>query len=95
MIVKFWWYLRILTSNYSSAHSLILFPHIGPESIGLDTTFVNFQHVYGIPEHAEKLSLESTVGEEPYRLYNLDVFEYDLDSPAALYGSIPFMLAHK
>jgi alpha 1,3-glucosidase len=32
---------------------------------------------------------------EPYRLYNLDVFEYELDSPMALYGSVPFMVAHK
>ena len=67
----------------------------GPESIGLDTSFINFSHVYGIPEHADSLALKSTVGSEPYRLYNLDVFEYDLDMRAALYGSIPFVVAHK
>lgn len=33
--------------------------------------------------------------DEPYRLYNLDVFEYIMDSPMALYGSIPFMMSHK
>lgn len=33
-------------------------------------------------------------GGDPYRLYNLDVFEYELDNPMALYGSIPFMVAH-
>ena len=32
---------------------------------------------------------------DPYRLYNLDVFEYELDNKMALYGSIPLMLAHK
>ena len=32
---------------------------------------------------------------EPYRLYNLDVFEYLDESPFGLYGSIPMMLAHK
>jgi alpha 1,3-glucosidase len=32
---------------------------------------------------------------DPYRLYNLDVFEYELWNPMALYGSVPFMLAHK
>jgi alpha 1,3-glucosidase len=32
---------------------------------------------------------------EPYRLYNLDVFEYLVDSPFGLYGSIPLMLAHR
>lgn len=66
----------------------------GPESIGLDTSFINFSHVYGIPEHADSLSLKSTTGSEPYRLYNLDVFEYELDQRAALYGSIPLILAH-
>ena len=34
-------------------------------------------------------------GSEPYRLYNLDVFEYELDSRMALYGSIPVMVAHR
>lgn len=29
---------------------------------------------------------------EPYRLYNLDVFEYDLNCPMALYGSVPYMV---
>ncbi|CAG8722574.1 13794_t:CDS:1, partial [Acaulospora colombiana] len=72
----------------------------GPESIGLDISFPGFAHVYGIPEHASTFSLKETRGgdgayKEPYRLYNLDVFEYDLDNPMALYGSIPFMMAHR
>ncbi len=28
-------------------------------------------------------------------MYNLDVFEYDLNSNAALYGAVPFVMAHK
>lgn len=32
---------------------------------------------------------------EPYRLYNLDVFEYLSHSPFGLYGSIPLLLAHR
>src|SRR5579862_3325267 len=32
----------------------------GPESIGLDVTFVGYEHVYGIPEHAAPFSLKST-----------------------------------
>lgn len=32
---------------------------------------------------------------DPYRLYNLDVFEYELYNPMALYGSVPVMIAHK
>ncbi|KAG9291649.1 hypothetical protein G9A89_022068 [Geosiphon pyriformis] len=72
----------------------------GPESIALDISFPGFSNVYGIPEHASSLSLKETRGAdgaytEPYRLYNLDVFEYDMDSPMSLYGSIPFMMAHR
>lgn len=33
--------------------------------------------------------------DQPYRLYNADVFEYEMDSPMTLYGSIPFLQAHK
>lgn len=86
-------------SKPRGCHPMIVLT-IGPESIGLDVTFVNYEHVYGIPEHASSFALKSTSagqGEysEPYRLYNLDVFEYDLDSPASLYGAIPFMHAHR
>ncbi|XP_077995538.1 neutral alpha-glucosidase AB-like isoform X2 [Glandiceps talaboti] len=66
----------------------------GPESIGLDFSFVGFDHVYGIPEHADSLALKTTTNTDPYRLYNLDVFEYELNNPMALYGSVPYMLAH-
>lgn len=31
---------------------------------------------------------------EPYRMYNLDVFEYELNEPMALYGHVPMMIAH-
>eukprot|EP01133_Synstelium_polycarpum_P009816 gene9816-11466_t len=72
-------------------------PH-GPMSIGLDISFVGAAHVYGIPEHTTSLSLRNTKGEGinelPYRLYNLDVFEYELDKTMALYGAVPLMLAH-
>lgn len=66
----------------------------------MDITFPGYDHVYGIPEHASSLSLKETRGgegnyNEPYRLYNADVFEYEIDSPMTLYGSIPFMQAQK
>lgn len=75
----------------------------GPESVGLDISFPGYEHVYGIPEHASSLSLKETRSadgndgkyKDPYRLYNADVFEYELDSPMTLYGSIPFMQAHR
>ncbi|KAK9770434.1 putative alpha/beta-glucosidase agdC [Seiridium cardinale] len=72
----------------------------GPESVALDITFPGYEHVFGIPEHAGPLSLKETRGgegnyNEPYRLYNADVFEYILDSPMTLYGAIPFMQAQR
>lgn len=69
----------------------------GPSSVGLDIGFPQAENVYGIPEHASDFALKTTRGEEydePFRLYNLDVFEYDLDVPMALYGAIPMMHAH-
>ena len=72
----------------------------GDESASLDATFHGYDHVFGLAEHASSLSLKQTKGgsggyENPYRLYNTDVFEYDVDSPMALYGSIPFLHAHR
>jgi alpha 1,3-glucosidase len=72
----------------------------GPESVALDISFIGYEHVFGIPSHAGPMALKQTRGgegnyEEPYRMYNADVFEYILDSPMTLYGSIPFMQAHR
>ncbi|XP_073676318.1 neutral alpha-glucosidase AB [Garra rufa] len=66
----------------------------GPTSISLDFSLPGVEHVYGIPEHADNLKLKTTDGGDPYRLYNLDVFQYELYNPMALYGAIPVMLAH-
>ncbi|CUA67040.1 alpha 1,3-glucosidase [Rhizoctonia solani] len=71
----------------------------GPESFSLDITFPTHAHVYGIPQHAAPLSLPTTTDEgsffnDPYRLYNLDVFEYEASSTMSLYGSIPLLHAH-
>jgi alpha 1,3-glucosidase len=75
----------------------------GPVSVGMDFSFPFAQNVYGIPEHSSPLSLPSTTRgsssivphySEPYRLYNLDVFEYELDQTMSLYGNIPLLLAH-
>jgi mannosyl-oligosaccharide alpha-1,3-glucosidase len=72
----------------------------GPESVAMDIKFHGFGHVYGLAEHTGPLSLRATRGgegnfDQPYRMYNSDVFEYELNSPMTLYGSIPFMQAHK
>ncbi|KAI1725884.1 glycosyl hydrolases family 31 domain-containing protein [Ditylenchus destructor] len=66
----------------------------GSSSIGLDISFIGFKFLYGLPEHADSFALKSTTTTDPYRLYNLDVFEYELGNPMSLYGSIPYVIAH-
>lgn len=77
----------------------------GPSSMGIDISFMQSKALYGIPEHATSLALKNTRGisnttdkvytrSDPFRLFNLDVFEYELDSTMALYGAIPIMLGH-
>jgi len=70
----------------------------GPTSVGVDVAFPGARAVFGLAEHASKFALKPTRGgggayDEPYRFYNLDVFEYDLDVPMALYGTIPLAWA--
>lgn len=72
-------------------------PH-GPMSVGMDISFPNSKHLFGLPEHASSAVLKNTIGEgshyhEPYRLYNLDVFEYELDETMALYGNVPLVIS--
>ncbi|OLY85633.1 putative glucan 1,3-alpha-glucosidase [Smittium mucronatum] len=55
----------------------------GPQSFGTDISFPGSSNLG-----------EDGMYSEPYRLYNLDVFEHLDDSPMALYGSIPFLISH-
>ncbi|XP_045781311.1 neutral alpha-glucosidase AB isoform X1 [Maniola jurtina] len=66
----------------------------GNEAVSLDVSFPGANHVYGIPEHTDNFFLKTTTSSEPYRLYNLDVFEYELDSPMAIYGAVPVLYSH-
>lgn len=66
----------------------------GPSAVALDFTFHQANILFGIPEHADSFALKTTTGGEPYRLYNLDVFEYELSSTMALYGSVPVIYGH-
>ena len=69
---------------------------LGPESIGLDFTLKGFRHVYGIPEHADDFNLKDTTDSDlPYRLFNVDIFEYETNSKMPMYGSIPFLMGLK
>ncbi|CAK9435287.1 uncharacterized protein LODBEIA_P57480 [Lodderomyces beijingensis] len=66
---------------------------LGPEAVALDFTLVGFESLYGIPEHADSMLLKDTKMHEPYRLYNVDIFEYEVDSRLPMYGSIPLVMA--
>eukprot|EP00924_Labyrinthula_sp_SR-Ha-C_P015591 maker-scaffold_4-snap-gene-4.37-mRNA-1 protein AED:0.05 eAED:0.07 QI:0/0/0/1/1/1/6/0/982 len=68
------------------------------ESIGFDALFPSSIGFFGLPEHATNFRLPDTISgsgiiSDPYRLYTLDVFEYELDSPMALYGANPTMVS--
>jgi len=69
-------------------------------SVGMEIVFPQSAHLFGLPEHASSAQLKTTSGsdghhyyKEPYRLYNLDVFEYDLDETMALYGNVPLVVS--
>jgi alpha-glucosidase (family GH31 glycosyl hydrolase) len=63
------------------------------ESIGLSFK-LHSQYLYGLPERADTFLLHSTENGEPYRLYNLDIFEHKPFDQRNLYGSIPYLTAH-
>jgi alpha 1,3-glucosidase len=63
----------------------------GNEEPKIEFNFPDASHAYGIPEHAVDLALKR---ETSYRLMNLDVFQYKLDDPGGIYGTIPFLMAH-
>ncbi|KAM6202498.1 neutral alpha-glucosidase C [Rhynchocyon petersi] len=67
----------------------------GPASIGLDFSLHGFRHLYGIPQHAESHQLKNTSDGDAYRLYNLDVYGYKIYNKMGIYGSVPYLLAHK
>ncbi|KAJ6235631.1 hypothetical protein M0813_28463 [Anaeramoeba flamelloides] len=65
----------------------------GGSSVSLDITFQNSGNLYGLPEHTTGLSLEDTKEGEPYRLFNVDVLDYEIGSREALYGAVPMILS--
>lgn len=77
--------------NFKSHHDSKPF---GPEAVALDFSFPGAENAYGIPEHADSLPLKSTKKSDPYRLYNLDVFEYEINERMSLYGAVPVLYAH-
>eukprot|EP00931_Biecheleriopsis_adriatica_P112999 TRINITY_DN8790_c0_g2_i1.p1 TRINITY_DN8790_c0_g2~~TRINITY_DN8790_c0_g2_i1.p1 ORF type:complete len:970 (+),score=180.46 TRINITY_DN8790_c0_g2_i1:390-2912(+) len=65
----------------------------GPTAVGIDASFRQASVLVGLAEHATSLHLAEPKFDEPYRLYNLDVFEYEVDVPMAIYGNVPMVTA--
>lgn len=42
-------------------HIIIMSFLLGPQSVGMDISFHDFEHAFGIPQHADKFALRSTV----------------------------------
>lgn len=65
------------------------------EAIAMDVWMLG-KRAYGIPEHAERLSLKNTGpgGLDPYRLFNVDYYGYKVDSRESLYGAVPVLYGH-
>eukprot|EP00792_Barthelona_sp_PAP020_P000873 TRINITY_DN11497_c0_g1_i1.p1 TRINITY_DN11497_c0_g1~~TRINITY_DN11497_c0_g1_i1.p1 ORF type:complete len:857 (+),score=212.77 TRINITY_DN11497_c0_g1_i1:32-2572(+) len=56
--------------------------------------FARDSKLFGIPEHAHNFPLDNSWNSEPWRLWNLDVFEYDVKSNFPLYGAVPLIFSH-
>lgn len=76
----------------------------GAQAVTADIFFPGATSLHGLPGRTLPLSLPVSVSPslvapdvsavtEPVRLYNLDVFEYELDKPLGLYGAIPLVYA--
>jgi len=61
-------------------------------SVGLDFT-MSTQHMFGIPERSNTLSLNVTHYDKPYRLFNQDKAPHFGDNSAE-YGSVPYIMGH-
>ncbi|RZC41617.1 Glyco hydro 31 and/or Gal mutarotas 2 domain containing protein, partial [Asbolus verrucosus] len=66
-------------------------PNVG---IALDFLFPDAVRAYGLPQHAEHMSLKDTA-EQPYRLFNADRFAYSVKNNfESLYGAVPLLYAY-
>lgn len=77
-----------------NSNDLMLFKRDGDSPIVASSFTFHGSHLFGIPERPDKLLLECTTDQEPYRLYNLDVFKHYPDTHKNLYGSIPYLQIH-
>ena len=58
----FWEFHFIFLNQYMTSSQMYHSSHgfLGPSAISMDFSFTGFDHVYGIPEHADSLALKQT-----------------------------------
>eukprot|EP01054_Gregarina_sp_Poly1_P004183 Gregarina_sp_Poly_1__4182@NODE_228_length_11160_cov_127_571532_g202_i0_p3_GENE_NODE_228_length_11160_cov_127_571532_g202_i0NODE_228_length_11160_cov_127_571532_g202_i0_p3_ORF_typecomplete_len944_score89_86Glyco_hydro_31/PF01055_26/7_2e124Gal_mutarotas_2/PF13802_6/3_2e14Gal_mutarotas_2/PF13802_6/2e02DUF4968/PF16338_5/0_04_NODE_228_length_11160_cov_127_571532_g202_i0822311054 len=71
---------------------------LGPQAVGLDIQFLDSLTSHGFGEHAVPWDLPPTDAfpnkvdvNEPYRFWNSDIPQYELNTPMALYAALPFL----
>ncbi|KAJ8949570.1 hypothetical protein NQ318_016201 [Aromia moschata] len=65
------------------------------QAFSFGVSFNKAQRLYGLYHHAFKIGLRETGDDsDPFRLKNVDAIFYELDSPMALYGSVPVVYGH-
>ena len=72
----------------------------GHQAFSVDFTFPGAHKLYGLPTHTTAMALPPTTTadrslRDPYRLYNSDVFGYDVNDTFPLYAAVPFAYAHQ
>ena len=51
--------------------------------------------MYGLPERAANLVLNTTESSEPYYMFNTDRFPHFYQTNVSLYGSLPYLTSHE
>jgi len=53
------------------------------------------KYMYGLPERAANLVLNTTESSEPYYMFNTDRFPHFYQTNVSLYGSLPYLTSHE
>lgn len=74
----------------------IYFQNQESQAFAFTVEFEAAEKLYGLFDHAYQITLPETVNGsmDPFRLKNVDAYEYEVNSPMALYGSVPVIYGH-
>ncbi len=69
-------------------------PGAEAEPVALGFKFPS-KYMYGLPERAANLVLNTTESSEPYYMFNTDRFPHFYQTNVSLYGSLPYLTSHE